>query len=89
MIREFVREKRYNRKHVTQRQVMDFLVSEEVLFIPREENGNITSRKIAAALRCVLRNIASLNCQRGRGKCVRIKENHIAWLSRFLHTLAN
>lgn len=65
-LRDFVRDCLIKRQRVTARQVLDFLVDEKILHIPRDSEGRYDKQKFAAANRIVHRFVRSCGFRRGR-----------------------
>lgn len=63
---KFVRDMRAKRQRVTARQVLDFLIANEVLMVPVAANGTYQARAFATAYRATRRFVESLGYERGR-----------------------
>lgn len=66
LIREFVNLQRANRTRVTARQVLELLVREKLLGIPRNADGNFEKQQFATAYRNVRRLLQRLGYRRGK-----------------------
>ena len=66
IVRDFVREKRKQRKRVTARQVLDLLVDKNILSIPQDPNKKYLKLPFESAYRSVRRWLHRHNYQRGR-----------------------
>lgn len=92
-VRQFVRKMRGEHRRVTGRQVMEFLVDEGHLEVPRavpvSGAGASADRKaLAAAQRATNRWLARRGYSRGqRGGSVAVKDEHAAWLAEYYDTI--
>jgi transposase len=77
-VREFVRDKRSRREHVTGRQVLDFLIAEEIVHVPKDDFGFYEKKALATAKRATNRWLKKNGYRRGkRSDNIRLKE-HVA-----------
>jgi transposase len=77
-VREFVRDKRSRREHVTGRQVLDFLIEKEIVKVPRDNCGFFETKAFASAQRATNRWLQKNGYRRGkRSDNIRLKE-HVA-----------
>ena len=85
MVREFVHEQRHDRRHVTAWQVLDFFLKEELLKIPLDNDGRMSSVPFQTAYRGTRRWLEDNNYKRGKrtGNLV-MKESVILHKHRYL-----
>jgi transposase len=77
-VREFVRDKRSRREHVTGRQVLDFLIEKEIIKVPKDDCGFFDKKSFATAKRLTNKWLQKNGYRRGkRSDNIRLKE-HVA-----------
>jgi transposase len=78
VVREFVRDKRSRREHVTGRQVLDFLIEKKIVKVPKDNCGFFETKAFACAKRMTNRWLKKNGYRRGkRSDNIRLKE-HVA-----------
>ena len=65
-IREYVCCRRINRERVTARKILDFLIEQNVIHVPQNEDGYMCTRGIQSALHCIRQYLRRRGFLRGK-----------------------
>lgn len=86
-IRDFVSVRRMNRERVSARKILDFVIEQGIIEVPKDETGRITKKGLSTGLRCVQRYLQRRGYKQGKAKRVSVSDHHIAWRNRYLKKL--
>ena len=87
-VRDFVQQKRINRKKVTATEVLGYFIERENINIRTESSGIPDAKDYKAALRSTQRYLTRNGFQRGkRSGAVQINPKHIAWRNNYMRII--